>query len=241
MKKAIATNKPKSADVHSTPSTKREAAFALAGGCRHFHSTALGERDASVKQTHAALAQASTAHYTWEGTAKAGELKLGSSVDRQALIQQVVVRAGIENKRFLKEKVECVLEEMISNALFHAYRDAAGKEKYARRSTVTLGSTEIITVRFEVIDKGIFLSVTDQAGTLVFDEVAGSLKRCYGSDTQIQAKEGGAGLGTYMIFDSVTHLKFDVAPGKATTVSCWIADSRSFDPVAFSVNFFQRR
>lgn len=230
-----------SSDLHCGTVSKREAVGLIGGGCRHVHSTPLGDRDPGVKQTAESLRANSVPSYNWEIEAQASELKLSSSVDRQAMIQQIIARAGIEGKRFLREKVESVMEEILTNALYHAYRDGNGKEKYARRSRVTLGSNEILTIRFRASDNGIFLSVSDQAGSLGFDDVAASLFRCYESSTQIQTKDGGAGLGTYMIFDAVTHLKFVTTPGKSAVVSCWISDQRSYDPENFSFNFFHRR
>lgn len=239
MKKGSKKEKsPTASALHCGTVSKREAVGLIGGGCQHVHSTPLGDRDPGVKQTTDALQSNTVPSYNWELDAQSTELKLASSVDRQSLIQQILVRAGIEGKRFLREKVESVMEEILTNALYHAYRDAHGKEKYARRSRVTLGSSEILTIRFRASDNGIFLSVSDQAGSLGFDEVAASLFRCYESSTQIQTKEGGAGLGTYMIFDAVTHLKFVATSGKSTVVSCWISDQRSYDPENFSFNFF---
>ncbi len=232
---------PAASDLHCGTVSKREAVGLIGSGCQHVHSTPLGDRDPGVKQTTDSLRANAVPTYSWELEAQSSELKLASSVDRQAMIQQIVARAGIEGKRFLREKVESVLEETLTNALYHAYRDRNGKEKYARRSRVTLGSNEILTIRFRASDNGLFLSVSDQAGSLGFEDIAASLFRCYESSTQIQTKEGGAGLGTYMIFDAVTHLKFVATPGKSTVVSCWISDQRSYDPDNFSFNFFHRR
>ncbi len=241
MKKGSKKQKQDLADLHVGTVSKRDAVALIGGGCQHVHSTPLGDRDPGVKQTSEAIRSISVPSYSWELDAQADELKLSSSANRQPLIQQIATRAGIEGKRFLREKVDSVLEEMFTNALYHAYRDSNGKEKYPRRSQVTLGSNEIVTIRFRASDNGIFLSVVDQAGSLKFEDVASSLFRCYESSPQIQNKEGGAGLGTYMIFDAVTHLKVVATPGKMTSVSVWISDQRSYDPENFSFNFFHRR
>lgn len=221
--------------------SKREAVATIGGGCRHVHSTALGTRDPAAKQTSDALAGQKVATYAWEPSTAVQPMLLGNSIDRAAVIQKVIVEGGIEKKRFLREKVSCVLEELITNALYHAYRNSAGSEKYARRKDVTLASQEVIEIRYQVTANGIYLSVSDKAGSLTFDDVARSLWRCYETSTQIESKESGAGLGTYMVFDAVTHLKFETKPGAYTIVSCWIADQRSYDPEAFSFNYFERR
>jgi len=106
---------------------------------------------------------------------------------------------------------------------------------------VTLQNSEVLAVRYQTFSNGIYLSVTDQGGSLAFEDVARSLWRCYETSAQIENKEGGAGLGTYMVFEAVTHFKIVATPGKGATVSVWIADQRSYDPDTFSFNFFERR
>lgn len=241
----VSQNKSQAVDTRETllcgVFTKKDSVATIVGGCRHIHSATLGPRDPAAKQTQDALDRAIVPVYSWEQTPTAAPMILGNSADRAALIQEIVVSTGIAKKRFLKEKVTYVLEELITNALYHAYRNPAGKEKYARSSRVTLSSEEALTVRSQVTPNGIWLSVSDQAGSLAFKDVAMSLHRCYETKNQIENKEGGAGLGTYMVFDAVTHLKFVTIPGHSTVVSCWIADQRSYDPQAFSFNYFEGR
>lgn len=219
--------------------TKKEAASLIMGGCSHLHSTSLGAKDPGFVATQAALHTGKLPTYAWERTPGLIELKVGSSVDRLPLIEQVVLRAGIEGRRSVREKVENVLEELLTNAIYHAYRVASGKEKYSRRAQVTLNSNEVVTLGFHRGENGLFLKVVDQAGSLPFSEVAQSLHRCYETDGEIQQKESGAGLGTYMVFDAVTHLKFERVPGRSTSISCWIADHKSYEAETFSFNFFE--
>jgi hypothetical protein len=84
--------------------------------------------------------------------------------------------------------------------------------------------------------------VTDSGGNFRFEQVAKSFSRCYGNSAQqIEEKEGGAGLGTYMCFELCTHLKIVSVPGQLTAATCWIADKTAFDPDTFSFNFFEWR
>lgn len=220
--------------------SKAEAVLLIEKGCRYVFSTELGKLDPVVKMTHAHLLQDKVPTFPWEHN-QTGELTLSGSRERQALIEEVIGRCKIEKKRFLREKVQSVLEELMTNSLFHAYRNADGREKYGRRQEVVLHDRELVQVKYGVSPQGLFLSVQDQAGTLKFEEMARALARCYSGHSQIESKEGGAGLGTYMVFDAVTHLKIVSAPGKGTEISCWIADQRSFDNQHFSFSFFERR
>ena len=222
--------------------SKKEAARHIASGTRHLHCSALGANDPCAKLTQAAL-QTRTFHpYPWELMTKPSELSIVSSSERYNHIQDVIRIAGLSGKRDLREKLEGILEELVTNAIYHAYRKKDGTTKYARRDSITLADLEKIKVRFYATPEGIFLSVTDRGGSFGFDEVSKSFGRCYGSSLhQIEAKEGGAGLGIYMSFEAATHLKVVSVPGKETTVSCWLADKSSFDSDLFSFNFYEWR
>jgi hypothetical protein len=240
----MATSKQKmtraESDVRAGTFSRAEAVGHIVGGCRHLYSTPLGVRDPLVLITKSALANKNTPHFPWEPTGKLESITLQDSQRRGSIIRDIESKAGITNTRFLREKMTNILEELISNAFFHAYLDSSGKEKYPRRSPALLQASEKITVRFQLGDRGIYLSVSDQGGSLSFGVLASALRRCYQSDTQLENKESGAGLGTYMIFESATHLKIEVTPNKGSQVACWIADHQSFSAEYFSFNFFER-
>jgi anti-sigma regulatory factor (Ser/Thr protein kinase) len=239
--KAKRENKTAKEEVLVGHFSKKDAATRVADGCRHVHSSALGTKDPAYALTLQSLADNKDTTYPWELTRESNVLTIGTSNARHELIQRIVADTGVSTKRHLNEKLTSVLEELVTNSIFHAYRNHQGGEKYQRTKSATLSTSEMISVRYKANENGIYLSVTDQGGTLSFADVASSFRRCYGSDAQIQTKEGGAGLGMYMIFEYASHLKIISAPGKMCQVSCWLADKKAYDPHAFSFNFFQRR
>ncbi len=217
--------------------TKAEAAKQVADGVRHVHCSELGTRDPIYVATLAAADKVAPPRYLWEPSLKTTEIVVTHSVDRHEIFDQLISKSAVEVKRQLREKVGMVLEELLSNAIFHAFH-TDGKEKYSRSADVSLNSNEAVKVRFAATEDGCFLEVSDTGGTLGFESVAESLKRCYQSDAQIQSKESGAGLGIYMVFETVSHLKIVNEPNKKTVISCWIADRRSENPKSFSFNYF---
>lgn len=219
--------------------TKREAVGLIAAGTRHVHSTTLGERDPAAKETAEAISKSAFATYGWEPKTGLNQIRLVSSADRQSVIDQAV--SELKGRRSLREKVQSVLEELITNSLYHAYRLDCGSEKYPRKSGVKLEQNETLSIFHRADASGFYLSVTDQAGTLAFQDIASALHRCYESENPILAKDNGAGLGTYMVFDAATHFKIATDAGKSTVISCWISDTRTFDPEYFSFNYFERR
>lgn len=218
--------------------TKRQAAARVADGTRHIHCTELGPKDPTYAETLRALGSNQVPHYLWEPSNPLKETAVIGSTKRVELVSKILKQNGIEIKRNLRERIELVLEELLTNALFHAFK-AGQKEKYSRKKDVKLNASEAVKVRFAATEDGCFVEVSDNGGTLKFANISESLRRCYESESQIQNKESGAGLGIYMIFETATHIKIVNTPGKKTTLSCWIADSRSDDTVNFSFNYFE--
>jgi hypothetical protein len=219
--------------------SKREAAGLIAGGSQHVHSTLLGTRDVCWDATQARIVSKVQRDYPWEEKKLAKTVTIHSSKERHDVIRQAVAQLKTGPNRDLREKVLGVLEELITNSIYHPYRNEKGEPKYQRSKPAFLSDKEWLSVRFFSDARGVFLSVTDQGGTLNFPVISRAFSRCYGDhSTQIEDKEGGAGLGVYMVFEAVTHLKITVDPGVSTEFSCWISDKKHFDPEYFSFNFF---
>lgn len=221
---------------------KRDAAKRIAEGCRHVHSSPLGRRDPGVASTEQALATGDVARYPWE-LAKSSTFSLTSSDERHELIEAILGRFGHGWKREMRERVKSIIEELVTNAIYHSYRQADGTRRFPRKKTARLAPQEAVEVVVASGEGGVYLSIRDRAGNFNFDAVSSAFHRCYGSpaEQQIETKESGAGLGLYFVFEAATHLKVVNEPGKTAEVSCWIADKKNFDAGVFSFNFFERR
>lgn len=207
-------------------SSKKEAASSIAAGARHVVSVTF--------QTEA-VETGTIPTFSWEAK-EPTVFKIRESAKRMEVMEQLV--AGLKGRRDLKERVHSSLEEMLTNAIYHSYRSGE-KAKYRRRDMVILTEAETVELRFHQSDTGVYVSVSDQGGTLGFKSVAASFSRCFlgPEDTQVEMKDGGAGLGLYMIFDAATHMKVECQRGRLTRISCWFADRN--DPALFSFNFFE--
>lgn len=217
---------------------RKEAASRIVAGTRHVHCSELNEKDPVYVATLSAVAKNSVPRYLWEPSLSVVEILVRGSNERHSVLRELLKQTKVEVKRQLREKLEMVLEELLTNALFHAFHTTTGKEKYSRMDDVMLVSSEAVKVKFAATEDGCFIEVQDNGGNLKFESIAESLKRCYGSRSQIQNKESGAGLGLYMIFETACHLKIVNVPGNKTVISCWIADRRSENPKTFSFNYF---
>lgn len=124
-------------------------------------------------------------------------------------------------KRF-RAALVAVADELLTNAVYNAPRDANGKPLYAhepRTTRIELSPEE--EVEFAICSDGtmVGVGVTDVFGTLDEALILDYLKKCFrrGED-QIDDKAGGAGLGIYWAFANVSHLVFNLAPAKRTEV-----------------------
>lgn len=222
--------------------SKREGGVLIARGERHVHSSSLKDRDTCVKVSRNMLSKRKILPYPWELLSNTKKLSVTSSQDRYECIRQVILDTKTEGKRVLREKVEGVLEELLTNSIYHAYQRPDGNEKYERKALVTLQKNEIISVTYACSREGVFFSVVDQGGKLSFDQVSRAFARCYNpqSEPEIETKQGGAGLGIYLIFEAVTHLKIVCQDNRETKISCWIGEKNSNTDDFFSFNFFKK-
>lgn len=220
--------------------TRKQAGQKIADGYRHVHSYASDKENILAHATEQAVRSHSTAQYPWEQ----GEVQtalISSSNSRYEIIPAIAAALKLKHRRGARERVESILEELITNAIYHAYLRKNGDEKYERKNIIQLEQTEAIQLRYFGNKKGFFISVTDTGGSMQFEKLEKSFSRCYGSGShsQIDSKESGAGLGMYLVFEAVTHMKITCKTGVSTTISCWINDSLSDEAENFSFNFFE--
>ena len=221
--------------------SKKDASKLIAAGNEHIHSSVLGKSDHGAQSTQAAVDKGVIPTYSWETHDQIQRVELRESKERHVAIDALFANKNISAKRETIERSRTVLEEILTNAIYHAPRRADGSEKYRRSESISLAKDETIYISIASEADGIFLSVTDLGGTLSFEHIRESMGRCYGeSQKQIESKESGAGLGVYLVFETATHVKIVTDPGKSTTVSVWISSTKTFDQDTFSFNFFRR-
>lgn len=113
-----------------------------------------------------------------------------------------------------------VADEFVSNAVYNAPVDAQGNSRYRdvdRRTEVVLAPGEEVDVKFSYDGYRLGISTSDPFGSLTRDKLLQYLSKCFrrGPD-QVDQRSGGAGLGFYCIYQSVTHFAVNISPGKRT-------------------------
>lgn len=115
-----------------------------------------------------------------------------------------------------------VVDESISNALYNGPCDEQGVPRFAhlpRQSTVSLSNDEQITVTLRCDGTRIGVSVVDPFGSLTRDTIFDHLSKCFrrGRD-QIDFDLGGAGIGLYVCFESLSHFVINLSAKQRTEV-----------------------
>jgi hypothetical protein len=150
-------------------------------------------------------------------------IELRESLKKQDYMREVLRYAeelGCSNRT--AELIESIADELITNAIFNAPRGPDGKPKYAhlpRRESVVLASDEAATLSFACDGNYLALGTIDRFGALSRDLVVSYLNRCMvKGPAQLSEASGGAGLGLYRVFQSLSKFVVNLAPGRRTEV-----------------------
>jgi hypothetical protein len=128
---------------------------------------------------------------------------------------------GVRSK--VRSQIGQVCEELLMNALYDAPVDEQGNVLFAEvdlKERLERLSPRPVSIRYASTDNGFAVSVRDRFGRLDKATILRYLEKCLNSQTQIDRKIYGAGLGLYLIVNSASHVVVNIAPGMATEVVC---------------------
>jgi hypothetical protein len=142
--------------------------------------------------------------------------------ERDDVVEAVAAHAEwLGAGRDAKRAVAAIVDELVTNAVYDAPRDAGGRPRYLhvdRREKVRLDPWEYVTVRWGSDGDMLIVSVSDCFGALRPEHVRNGLRRCLGADDQIEQKPGGAGLGLYTALAHSSQLVINIGAGSRTEV-----------------------
>jgi hypothetical protein len=143
------------------------------------------------------------------------------------------------------ERVETIVDELTSNAVFNAPRDAAGAPRYAhlnRRIAVELAPDEAAELALACDGRRMVIAQRDPFGRLTRETVLSYLERCVRrAPGELLASSGGAGIGLYRVWNALTTLVIGVRPGRLTEIVALVdfdGSHRRFRQRPKSLNFF---
>jgi len=229
-----------SQEIKTGSFSRAEAAQAISLGVRHIHSSPLGDKDPLVQITSAKLLGGRQS-YPWEHFTQAKQFTLLHNEAQENLNLQIAEGSKLFRGASNRHRLELVLGEITTNFFYHSFKNMNGSDKYDRTHKVVLQETEQIDFQYFESAHGFFISFNDNSGTLTFEDVRLRLLNGYSQTkhSTFDNKHQGAGLGLYLIFETVTHLAITIDPGKRTQLSVWLAPTRHFQADLFSFNFFE--
>jgi len=131
--------------------------------------------------------------------------------------------------------VRLILEELINNALFHAFRNASGEEKYWINDFDKLGDEESVRVEYGSDRRYVGFSVTDSAGQLPISVLFSKLERQFSPEGIFDESGRGIYLTRMMASRLIVNLEKD---SRTQMISLFAFDKENQPPVKpFVVNF----
>ncbi len=138
-----------------------------------------------------------------------------------ATVSEYAAALGVRRKYL--ENIERVVDELLMNALYDAPVDESGQAVFAEvsaRDRLSVRLEQKALIQYACDGERFAVAVRDHYGTLAKQVVLKYLDKCLHSEEQIDRKEGGAGLGLYIVANSVTRLAVNLHPSVATEVVC---------------------
>jgi hypothetical protein len=158
-------------------------------------------------------------------------------------VEELAVTIGLGERKL--SLLTTVAEELTTNALYDAPVDERFKARHAslaRSEWVELLPHEQIKVTLASDGRRVGISVEDPFGSLKADTVVEYLAKCFRRNgDQIDRKQGGAGLGLFYAFNSLSQFVVNIEPRKRTEVIGLIevhGSYREFEESPKSFNLF---
>lgn len=151
------------------------------------------------------------------------------------------------SKRFAM-LAKTVADEFLMNAIYNAPVDGEGSRRYSeyeRTALIALSPAERVTFKYACDGRVLAISCLDNFGSLDLKTIKYYLAKCFTKDDrQIDQKKGGAGMGFYYVFESLSNFIINIDPGQSTEVIGLIdiaGTYRNFAERPKSFNVFLKR
>jgi len=119
----------------------------------------------------------------------------------------------------------CLLtKEIVTNAIYHQQAETSGMD---RSQNLSLPYAKRVEVELFQSEKGIGVLVQDCSGRLTYEDFRQSLLRAFQQKRPAQ-KQGGAGLGLYLVFQHANKVFIDTEKGKWTKVVAFIEKEKRY-------------
>lgn len=168
---------------------------------------------------------------------------LTDSAEKAGFLDELGRRASVAGlNRRQSTRLVSAAEELVTNALYNAPIDEAGRRLSAHKARSERVAVERgqLKVELSADDERVALVVTDAFGSLDAQTVFANLARCFRAEhDQIADKAGGAGLGLFTVLAAANHFVLSVGPGR--TEASVVIDKRPGRVAGRCFNWFEAR
>lgn len=146
---------------------------------------------------------------------KIHSLSIRCKPDKAEAVESILKFFGeFKSDQSFEFDLRLILEETLNNAIFHAFRDSEGREKYKIATFDCIDDDEEVRVSYAADSKTIALSVTDNQGGLDRDTVLAKFERQF----KVEGLMDENGRGLYLTYSLSGRLLFNLVPGEKTEV-----------------------
>lgn len=171
-------------------------------------------------------------HQYFDGAQHAETKVIASADGIDATIEAMLNHADMKASfAATHEFLRMTANELVTNAVYNAPVDAAGRPKYEqtdRKVKVKLTAEESVTITVCWDEDYIGISVSDQFGRLERDKIVRHLVKCVNNTAFIENKKGGAGAGIYLAFYTANQFVVNIEPGKRLEAICILEKSKRY-------------
>ncbi len=140
-------------------------------------------------------------------------LPIRSKADKAQAVESILKFFGdFKSDESFEFDMRLILEETLNNAIFHAFRDSEGGEKYKIATFESIDDDEDVQVSYAADSKTIALCVSDNQGGLDRDTVLAKFERQF----KVEGLMDENGRGLYLTYSLSDRLLFNLLPGEKT-------------------------
>lgn len=132
--------------------------------------------------------------------------------------------------------LQLAVDEVINNALYHAYRRPNGTEKYAPSTFRSLDDNESLKVQFGRDNTWLGCSITDNCGTLTPETIMKKIERQISQEGLMD--ESGRGL--YLARTLADRMIINIEPGKLSQVIMLFRHRSANEPKPLHINVISK-
>jgi anti-sigma regulatory factor (Ser/Thr protein kinase)/CheY-like chemotaxis protein len=152
----------------------------------------------------------------FEHTLELYSLTVRTRPDKNEAIERVINYFATNGFNIHKlYNVRLILEELLNNALFHAFHDSAGREKYRMSDFSSLEAEEQVRVDFGNSGDVVGFSITDNAGTLTPEVVLEKMARQHTREGLLDV----SGRGLHLSRMLTSNLFINIEEGQRTQIA----------------------